>query len=103
MTYNYTRGFHYQPLPMSIAEAKECWEQIQGSMSAECIHEDGEATQAEARQNYLDVLRDALILHKKFPHPKDILLEELDEKDVKKFGYKDFDDYYKTWEKAKGY
>ena len=93
----------YKPLPVSIAEARECWKEIQHSMSPECIHQDGEATQAEARQNYRDALRDALILHTKFPHPKDILLEALEEEDVKKFGYKDHDDYYETWKKAKGY
>ena len=103
MTYNYTRGFHYQPLPKTKAEARECWEQIEGSMSDECISQDGEATQAEAKQNYRDVLRDALRLHKKFPHPKDILLELWNDKDARLFGYKDHDDYYETWKKAKGF
>lgn len=103
MTYNYTRGYHYQPLPTTQAEARECWEQIEGSMSPECIFQDGEATQAEARQNYHATLRDALILHTKFPHPKDILLEALEEEDAKKFGYKNHDDYYETWKKAMGY
>ena len=103
MAYNYTRGFWAYPLPNTKENAKECWEQIEGFMSPEGIAQDGEATLSEQRQNYRDVLKDALRLHKKFPHPKDILLELWSDKDARRFGYKDNDDYHEQWKKAKGY
>ena len=89
--------------PKTKAEARECWEQIEGYTSPECIARDGEATEEESMQNYRDVLKDALLLHKKFPHPKDILLELWSDKDARRFGYKDNDDYHEQWKKAKGY
>ena len=101
--YIYTGGFYAFREPKTKEEARRCWEKLEGSMSPECIAQDGEATQAEARQNYRYVLKDALRLHKKFPHPKDILLELWSDKDARLFGYKDNDDYHETWKKAKGY
>tara|TARA_E500000081_G_scaffold151480_1_gene181830 strand:+ start:839 stop:1153 length:315 start_codon:yes stop_codon:yes gene_type:complete len=101
--YIYTSGFHYQPIPKTKTEAKECWEQMEGFMSPEFIAQDGEATLAQQKRNYRAVLRDTLRLHKKFPHPKDIYLEMLRDEDARLFGYKDHDEYYETWKKARGY
>jgi len=96
--YNYTYGFREDPLPKTEKEARECWEQMSDEMSPDFM---------VTWTTYRAVLRDALRLHKKFPHPKDINLEALGErardKDVRLFGYKDCVDYFDTWKKAKGY
>ena len=104
--YNYRIGF-WSPvtgayMPNTDKEAKSCWDQIELALSPECIHEDGELTQREARQKYLQVLEDAVRLNAKYPKPDDIYLDLWNEKDYRYFGFTGFKEAYDAYSKAKG-
>lgn len=78
MTYQYQMQFRNWltgcniEMPKDATEANDCWEQISGMLSQESIFEDGELSQAEAKQKYNYIIRDAKRLHRKYKMPSSI-------------------------------